>query len=197
VVSDYHLPHIRHLYRYRRIQEFEHDLDEMLKWFEPVSFEEYLKSEGNGKRRMVLSFDDGLAECHEIIAPLLLRKGIPAVFFLNNHFIDNRGLFFRYKASLIIDEILSDCKSKEKASEFLVIPKEQVVKAIRMVNFSQQALLDELARKVEVDFVDYMREDPVYLNSQQVEELVKWGFEIGGHSPDHSDFSSLTLETMV
>ncbi len=98
---------------------------------------------------------------------------------------------------MIIDQILIDCKSKEKASEYLVIPEEQVVDAILMVKYNQQALLDELAPQMEVDFTEIMKEDPVYVNSQQVMELVQWGFEIGGHSPDHADFSSLSPEKMI
>lgn len=204
VVSGFHLPHVRHLYRYRREDEFERDLEEMLQWFEPIAPGEYLESgshakkgrraKGGGKRRMVLSFDDGLAECHQVVAPMLLRKGIPAAFFLNNHFIDNRGLFFRYKASLIADRIISECKAREKASEYLKIPENQVVRAVLMVRQHQQALLDELARKVDLDFVEYLRDQPVYMNSQQVRELVEWGFDIGGHSTDHADFSLLDPE---
>ncbi len=204
VVSDWHLPHIRHLYRYKRANEFENDLEELLKWFEPLSFDDYLKqkregggSQGRGKRSMVLSFDDGLIECHQIIAPILRKKGVPAAFFLNNHFIDNKGLFYRYKASLIIDTILSDCKAREKISEYLVIPEEQVVKALGMVSFAQQSLLDELARLVELDFVEIISDDPVYMNKEQVREIVEWGFEIGGHSLNHPDFSSLAPEDMV
>ena len=57
--------------------------------------------------------------------------------------------------------------------------------------------LDELARVVEVDFADYMSDQPVYMNSNQVADLVSWGFEIGGHSPDHVDFSTLDIDLMV
>ena len=207
VVSDWHLPHIRHLYRYRRETEFKKDLEEMMKWFKPVGLTEYLddmqKDRGNGlgqgshRKQMVLTFDDGLVECHQVIAPLLKKMGVPATFFLNNHFIDNRGLFFRYKASMIIDKVISECKAREKASEYLVIPEQQVPDAIRMIHHGQQTLLDELARQVEVDFVDYMSDQPVYMNSNQVIDLVNWGFEIGGHSPDHVDFSTLNAELMI
>lgn len=199
VVSDWHLPHIRHLYRYRKVKEFESDLEEMLKWFEPVSLVDYLEVDpkDKGKRLMVLSFDDGLTECHQTIAPLLKRKGVPATFFLNNYFVDNRGLFFRYKASLIMDQVISDCKARERAAKYLSIPEEQVVDAIRMIKYGQQSLLDALAIQVEVDYVDYLREHPVYMSSQQVNELVNWGFEIGGHSPDHTDFSLLDPKEMI
>ena len=137
VVSDEYLPHIRHLYRYRNVDQFEKDMDELLAIFEPLSLTEYLEEpeRKRGRRCMVLSFDDGLWECHQVIAPVLRKKGIPAVFFLNNQFIDNQGLFYRYKASIIIDRILSDCKSREKAAEYLVVPDYQVADAIRIVNY--------------------------------------------------------------
>ena len=207
VVSDWHLPHIRHLYRYRRVDEFEKDLEQMLTYYEPVSLSDFLRIthhglhkpriEGKRRRLMVLTFDDGLVECHQTIAPILKQKGIPATFFLNNYFIDNRGLFYRFRASLVIDKIISDCKAREKAAEFLDIPGERVEVAIGMIKYDQHALLDRLAREVEVDFVDYLREYPVYMNSQQVKELVDWGFEIGGHSPEHADFSTLDPEEII
>jgi peptidoglycan/xylan/chitin deacetylase (PgdA/CDA1 family) len=199
VVSDEYLPHIRHLYRYRNVDQFDKDLDELLAIFEPLSLGEYLEGpeRKRGRRCMVLSFDDGLWECHQVIAPVLKKKGVPAVFFLNNQFIDNRGLFYRYKASIIIDRILSDCKSREKAAEFLVVSDEQVADAIRIVNYRQQPLLDAIADIVEVDFQDYIKECPVYLSSQQVMELLDMGFEIGGHSPDHVDFTSLDPGEMI
>ena len=43
VVSDWHLPHIRHLYRYKRVKEFDNDLEELLKWYEPLSVNDYLQ----------------------------------------------------------------------------------------------------------------------------------------------------------
>ena len=78
-----------------------------------------------------------------------------------------------------------------------MIPEDKVAVAIRMIKHDQHALLDALARQVEVDFIDYLREHPVYMNSQQVKELVDWGFELGGHSPGHDDFSSLDPEEIT
>jgi peptidoglycan/xylan/chitin deacetylase (PgdA/CDA1 family) len=207
VVSDWHLPHIRHLYRYRRVDEFKKDLEQMLTYYEPVSLSDFLRKthhdlhkpriEDKKRRFMVLTFDDGLVECHQTIAPILKQKGIPATFFLNNYFIDNRGLFYRFRASLVIDKVISDCKAREKAAEFLNIPEDKIEVAIGMIKYDQHALLDRLAKEVEVDFVDYLREYPVYMNSQQVKELVDWGFEIGGHSPEHADFSLLDTEAII
>jgi peptidoglycan/xylan/chitin deacetylase (PgdA/CDA1 family) len=197
VVTDRKLAHIRHLYNYRNETDFVKDLDEMLKLFEPVSMNDFMKEEAGGRMRMVITFDDGLAECYQVVAPLLKKKGIPALFLLNNNFIDNKGLFFRYKAGILIDRILSDPAAMQGVAEYLVIPEQQVVHALHMINYRQQALLDAIAAIVEMDFSKYLAEEPVYMSSEQVEDLVRWGFEIGGHSNDHADFALMDRDEMI
>jgi peptidoglycan/xylan/chitin deacetylase (PgdA/CDA1 family) len=210
-VSSHELPHIRHLYTLRTPGEFEQDLDEFLRWYEPVSLADYLKdAEEYGSRgverkaglekrkpKMVLSFDDGLAECHAVVAPLLMKKGIPAVFFLNNDFIDNRDLFFRYKASILVDRVSSDERAMKRLAEYLGIPEAHIVKAIMKVRYPQKPLLDNLAEEVEVDFIQYVRTQPVYMTTAQVSDLVQWGFELGAHSRDHAEFSLLEEGVMA
>lgn len=192
-VSPESLPHVSHLYRVLKPAEFERDLDKLLLMFEPLSLGDYLEnSEGKkGKHSMVLTFDDGLKGCYEFIAPLLKKKGIPATFFLNNKFIDNKGLFYRYKASLLIHQIRDDCRAMEKVAAFLKISKEQVETSVRMIGWDQRALLDSLAMEAELDFAGYLRSRPVYMNSNEVEDILEWGFDIGAHSSDHADFTYL------
>ena len=187
------LAHVSHLYTLRTEVEFENDLDELLHYFEPLSLGDYLEGGRlqKGKPCMVLSFDDGLAECHDFIAPLLRKKGIPAAFFLNNHFIDNRGLFYRYKASLLIDRMKSEAKAMKTVADYLHIPEKRAVESILLIGQDQVSLLDALVKEVQIDVTGYQQEHPVYMSSKQIMDLVDWGFEIGGHSPAHADFSSL------
>ena len=79
------LPHISHLYRVIKPDAFEKDLDQLLKYFEPLSLEDYLRGEEEkgGSRSMVLTFDDGLKGCYDFVAPLLKKKGI--TLFLKKH----------------------------------------------------------------------------------------------------------------
>ncbi len=197
-VSPEPLAHVSHLYRVLKPEEFEKDLDQLLHYFEALSLGDYLENRG-GKRAkpaMVLTFDDGLKGCYDFIAPLLKKKGIPATFFLNNKFIDNKGLFYRYKASLLIHQVYSDCRAMEKVAAFLKINMEQIETSIRMIGWDQRALLDALAVEAELDYTFYMRSNQVYLNSPEVEDLLKWGFDIGAHSSDHVDFTSLDAVEM-
>jgi peptidoglycan/xylan/chitin deacetylase (PgdA/CDA1 family) len=199
VVSNDPLPHIRHLYHVRSVAQFEKDLEVLLALYHPLSLKEHLDGvkPSKGKRNMVLSFDDGLSECYHHIAPILKREGVPAVFFLNNDFIDNAGLFYRYKTGLILEYVLSDCRAMESAAEFLAIPQEQVVKAIQMVKYKQQPLLDALAKEIELNFIEYQEQQPVYMSTAQIRELLEWGFEIGGHSPDHASFDELDEDELL
>ena len=198
-VSPEALPHVSHLYRVIKLASFENDLEQLLLRFEPVSLEDYLENRGvkKGRRRMVLTFDDGLKECYDIIAPMLIKKGIPATFFLNNRFIDNKGLFYRYKASLLVRQVRDDCRAKEKVADFLKIDKEQVEASIKMIAWDQRALLDVLAGEAELDYASYLRTRPVYLSSGEIKKLLYWGFEVGGHSSDHMDFSGLDPDQMI
>ena len=198
-VSPESLPHISHLYRVLKPAEFEQDLDQLLNWYEPLSLGEYLEGADSkkGKRVMVLSFDDGLKGCYDYIAPLLKKKGVPAVFFLNNKFIDNRGLFYRYKASLLIHQAKMDCRIRENLAEYLHIPKEQVEATLGMIGWDQRELLDALTVVAELDFPSYLRAHPVYMSKGEIRKLLDWGFDVGGHSSEHSDFADLEHDQLA
>ena len=146
---------------------------------------------------MLLTFDDGLLECHQIIAPILKKKGIPAVFFLNNHFIDNKGLFFRYKVSILIDMILTNPRKVSLVANYLGILDEKVISTLMGITYSQLEKLEVIADLLEVDFKENMKTRPVYMSTNQVKELISWGFEIGGHSLDHPRYSDLNRADMV
>src|ERR1051326_3999551 len=65
VVSNEYLPHIAHLYSYRDIKEFKEEVELLLKHFKPISLAEIKTSEG-----FHLTFDDGLKEMYDIVAPI-------------------------------------------------------------------------------------------------------------------------------
>jgi peptidoglycan/xylan/chitin deacetylase (PgdA/CDA1 family) len=198
-VSPGPLPHIGHLYRVMTPEAFERELEQLLKWFEPVSLGDYLDREGEQTRKpcMVLTFDDGLKGCYEYIAPLLKRKGVPGVFFLNNSCIDNRSLFYRYKASLLAHQVKEDRTSLERAAGFLKTGPKRVEASIMLVGYDQAELLDALAVELDLDFHGYLRSREVYMNSSEIRELMDWGFDLGGHSATHIEFRNLEPDEMI
>lgn len=200
-VSDEDLPHIKQLYQLRSSALFEKDLDFLLKHYRPIDLFELIeinkdKKSSSAKGYMHLSFDDGLSSCHDIIAPILQKKGIPATFFLNSAFIDNKALMFRYKVSLCIESLSKiDSKLREnilkKSKDFF----EKNDPAL--ANYNESAKLDELADLLQLDFDEYLREKKPYMNTDQIQNLLNLGFSIGSHSVDHPLYSKISLEQQL
>ena len=187
VVSDRNLDYIKN-YPYRSAKEFERELDYILKHFYPVSLEDLMAGTKPKKNIFHLSFDDGLRECSEIIAPVLLRKGIPATFFVNTGFIDNKGLFHRYKASLILNQLT---KNPDSQAEHLLKKHGITRKNLLQIKHTLTHVLEEAAELMEIDFAEYLEKNQPYLSTAELKSLHKKGFSIGGHSHDHAEFWTL------
>jgi len=205
-ISNDYLPHIAHLYRYNNEKEFERDLDLLLKHFDPITLQELIDSDGNGayfsKPSLHLSFDDGLRECAEIIAPMLLRKGIPATFFVNSGFVDNRGLLYRFKVSLIMDKIQkSEISHGELAAIQALMPEgarkpkdpAAIKKLLSKLGYEHQFVINQIADVFEIDFGVFLRNQKPYMTKTQIKTLVSDGFTIGAHSIDHPMYSKLDI----
>jgi len=207
LVSDEEVIHIKHLYKVRNVKSFEKDLDFFLKNFYPIDINYFLDKINNGcsinKKFFVLSFDDGLREFHDIIAPILLRKGIPAICFLNSNFIDNKDLFYRYKTSILL-EYLTTAKIpeslKNKIENWFInkgLKLDNNYKSLFSINYLNKHYLDELADLLNVNFHEYLQKVKPYLSSNQIQTLIKQGFLFGSHSMDHPQFSDLQLTQQI
>jgi len=187
-VSNKYLPHIKHLYNYRNIDEFTNELDFYLKHFSPISLTDLINSNySKDKSYFFLSFDDGLREVYDIIAPILLKKGIPATFFVNTNFIDNKELFYRFKASLIFDYYLKTNKIKDNNISNIDILKGNIT----------NKELNKLAEIFNIDFNNFLQKQRPYLTTTQIKTLIKQGFDIGSHSKAHKKYNSLSIENQV
>ncbi|PIF06331.1 MAG: hypothetical protein CSA36_02255 [Draconibacterium sp.] len=184
VVSNRNLPHVMN-YAYRNISQFEAELDFFLKYFTPVSLEDLITGNFNENNAFHLTFDDGLKECAEVIAPILLKKGIPATFFVNPAFIDNKALFHKYKASLILRTLLKP--ENEKQLDEL---KDSGLTADNMLfaNYLQNDKLNKIAEKLNIDFQAFLHTEKPYLTLNQLLHLKDNGFTIGAHSNTHPEF---------
>jgi len=206
-VSNTPLPHVNQIYSVRSSASFTKDLDFLTKHFQAVGLEE-LEAFRNGGRKpskpcMFLTFDDGLSGIYDIVAPELLKRGIPAAFFINTDFIDNQDLFFRYKASLILDRLEHNNYPKAVLENFQ--RRFHLVRAGRInirefvlgVTYQRRAELDEMAKLVDLDFTTFLKVKKPYLTSTQISELAYSGFYIGAHSKDHPLFTGLALDEQI
>jgi peptidoglycan/xylan/chitin deacetylase (PgdA/CDA1 family) len=200
-ISDEELPHINQLYQVRSTALFEKDLDFLLKYYDPIELSELIainkgKTKKISKPIMHLSFDDGLSSCYDTVAPILNKKGIPATFFLNSDFIDNKALMFRYKVSLCLNALNNLNTDKrvvllKKTAQFFER------KEPALAQYSESSKIDELAFLLDLDFGIYLSEMKPYMSSEQIQQLLNQGFSIGSHSKDHPLYSDLSTEEQL
>jgi peptidoglycan/xylan/chitin deacetylase (PgdA/CDA1 family) len=200
-ISDEDLVHIKHLFTVRTKKIFEKDIDFFLKHYSPIDYDTLISIIENRipikKNSFLLSFDDGLREFHDIIAPILISKGIPAICFLNSNFIDNKDLFFRYKTSILIEKLTTNQISSAVHKELKVrffnrkLPIENNYRSMLLLGHSDKLFIDELAKILDVDFIEYLNKVKPYLDSTQISKLITQGFKFGSHSIDHPLFSDL------
>ena len=189
----YPLPHIHHLYPPKTISHFEKDLDFLLKHYQPISLQE-LYEVATGKRSLQknsfhLTFDDGLREVYEFAFPILKQKGIPATVFLNSDFVDNQDLFFRYKASLLIQknmELGSDLKDNTSTLSNLLA-----------INFAERKKLDDIADSLGVNFKQFLKTQQPYLSTKQIHILKNNNFTFGAHSVNHPKYSEISFDEKI
>jgi len=206
MVSNEEVPHVKHLYTYRNVRQFKDDIDFFLRYYSPISLYDLINSRKNDRdlpeESFLLTFDDGLREQYDIIAPILIEKGIPATFFLTIDFLDNKQLFYRHKASILIEHVqksgeLNSIDEIKNIFSKYEIKFTDLKTSILSVKYNRKHVLNEIALLLGVDFDNYLSCVKPFLNTEQVKELVKDGFTIGAHSIDHPLYSSLSLEEQL
>lgn len=207
VVSDDEVPHLNNLYTFRDVSQFKDDLGVLQRFFQPLPLQEFLANLGDGtqvrQNTFMLTFDDGLKQCYEVVAPILSSIGIPAIFFLCSAFVDNKELAYDHKKSLLNGVVrsggLSSTQKKEAAAllKSIGIVEPDLALGLLRVDYQRRHVLDRIAAVLNFDFDGYLRTVKPYLTSEQIIELLKMGHAIGAHSIDHPRYSDLPLGEQI
>lgn len=207
LVSDKPVPHIDKLYPYQDSRQFEANLDQLLRHFQPLSLDDIIRQQQTGrpfeKKGFLISFDDGLRQVYETAAPILLRKGVPAALFLNPSFVDNKDIFYNFKKGLILDRLDKTINSEKFlgpasgafGQKFDTVP--QLRSAIRSVNYLNRQIMDALGPLFDLDFDSFRQEQKPFMSTEQIKELIAKGFGVGSHSLDHPLYSLLSPDEQL
>lgn len=191
----------KYLYEPRKISDFKKDLEVLTKYYKPLSLQEFV-SISKAKKKIKenyfhLTFDDGLSNFHKVVAPILLEKNISATVFINTDFVDNKALFYRYKASLLCQNYeKSSLKEKRTFHDFFE-QKKSIKQKLLSINYNNRNILDNLAKAVNYDFKEFLEEKKPYLTIGQIQELLDMGFTIGGHSKNHPLYADIDFEEQI
>ncbi len=191
-ISNQQLEYISELYPVKNNALFLADLEFLLQHFTPLhpSQLDHIESvKRKIKPYFVLSFDDGLIGNYELIAPILEQKGIPAIFFINSAFVDNKDCFYRYKASMLINQI------KQKPPK--IQKKAPSIQDILAIDYLNQEQITIWANELDIPLDQLVEEQNIYMSSEQIRNLSKKGFSIGAHSVDHPQFNKISVQEQV
>jgi len=205
IICDEPPAHVKYLYDCKTISQFERDLDFLLRRYRAIDIAKIIyhvkAREPLHEPIMLLSFDDGLREIYDYVVPILLRKGVPSVFFINTAFIDNKEMSYDHKKSLIIERLLSPARSQISRVLDLLGKKELSTKTwlegIKNLTFNERSIIEKIGRELEIDFNGYLKENHPYLGKDQIIKLLSDGFYVGSHSIDHPRYIDIPLEEQL
>jgi peptidoglycan/xylan/chitin deacetylase (PgdA/CDA1 family) len=192
------LPYLDGLYHIPSEKQFTEDLDILLKHYKPIDLKQLhnynLNKELPSKGKFFfLSFDDGLKQCVDIVAPILKKKGIPATFFVNTAFIDNVEFMHRFKIVLLSKEVKADKSNvlKNKVEQFFqqeFTCRYKAAKHLFSVRFPQKDILEKLIDACETPVIEKLKKMAPYMSLVDLKNLQKAGHTIGAHSHEHPEF---------
>jgi len=225
LVSNVAQPHVRH-YRPLTTAEFEKDLAYLQRSFVFTSYDELLQRRGAARaprdNSVILTFDDGFAQCANVVAPILLRHGLTCIFFVITDLIDNGTIFRESVASLCVDAILRHPAHEVEAivqelglpSRYRSAPefKTSLRPSLEVAELGEicdrrlrtllnwlltateadMAAVDALAQRLGVSPGEYLRRVQPYLTAEQIRALHAAGFTIGAHGRSHRMLQSMS-----
>ena len=200
-VSDEKQNFENYLYPARKVQDFKKDLTVLKNYYSSISMQQFIeitKSKENiNKNYFHVTFDDGLSNFYKVVAPILLERKISATVFINSDFVDNKGLFYRYKASLLVQNYEKSSQKEKKKFHDFFDKNNDIKESLFSINFNDKETLDTLATEVNFNFDEYLETEKPYLSTTQIQELIDKGFTIGSHSKSHPLFTDIELQTQV
>jgi peptidoglycan/xylan/chitin deacetylase (PgdA/CDA1 family) len=174
---------------------FEAVLRFLVRYYTPVSLQDVIdncKGRGLPRRAVLVTFDDGYASVMESAAPLCDKFGVPAIFFLNAAFVDNRRLgpdnLVCYAANVYGMETINAavrCVEGRDGPE-LECMADVFTRFFPAISLpKRQSFLDALLRLGGIDERQLAGGAGLYMTSKQLQGLAASNCEIGNHTYTH------------
>jgi peptidoglycan/xylan/chitin deacetylase (PgdA/CDA1 family) len=186
--------------------KFEAALRFLARYYSPVTLQDVLTNcygRGLPRRALLLTFDDAYASVVEWAAPLCRQLGIPAVFFVNAAFLDNRCLAPDNLVCFVADAmgmptINAAARTARGEHQAQLHALSEVFSDFfpSITLAERQIFLDALRRLAGVDDSRLAGEGRLYLTSKQLRDLASFNFEIGNHTYTHVHGRSLSQDDL-
>jgi len=195
-------------------KDFEAQIKFMLRHFKPVKPSEVFLKENMPRNRFAVTFDDGLEDNYTVAAPILKRLGVPAAFYVVSEYVGTDKIFWWERLAFILRTtqkwgLSLQCLTSglDKLGE---LPREFKLHNLQQREFAHTQLCGKLlmCRQQEADkFINSIAEllnvrapvegrDFPLMNWEQLRDLSRQGFEIGGHSATHINLAKANAEEL-
>ena len=200
------------------IEEFENQLNYLSKNYDIISIEDFYYKNFNPERKTcVLTFDDGYVDHYEFVLEKLLKYNVKGAFFAPVDVVSNNKVLDVNKIHLVLasaseDLILSRIKyhfsnlTNDNNLEYYInkidINCRYDSKKTVIIKRLLQTVLDLdtrsfICNKLIEEFIDKNEKElsnEIYLNFNQISEMIDYGMHFGSHGKSHFWFNSLNLK---
>lgn len=155
------------------------------------------------KNELVITTDDGFKENYTVIAPILDDFNATFTSLVCNNLIDNKSLMWRNVLFYIKNELPKnkiednvDLLCKEKKIEQPKLGESLLSWSFRTWTLENKDENAMFLWNISFDYSisEFLKENTPYLNSNQINELIRNNFTIGSHSKSHPHFKNLSKE---
>ncbi len=159
---------------------------------------------------VLLTFDDGYKDNHDVVMPLLAKRGQSAVFFVATHYLEARRLFWWDRVNLLLKRSTKErleLAYPEALSLPLRTPAERAasIRAVLRVIKDRFALdlerfLEALAEAADVHLSredERRRVDDLLMTWDEVRALRKGGMDVASHTSTHRVLQTLPPDRLA
>ncbi len=199
IIKDIKVDHIENLYSFKNKEQFLFDIDILNSHYKSLDPKNLLENSLK-KNSFLLSFDDGLQEIYTEVYPILKKKNIKAIFFINPSFVDNREGLYKHYISIIISNLKSknyEKSSLDKISEIFSFSYhniEEFKQKFTNIKYTERGKVNDVLNFLNINIEAYLKSHKPYITKEQIQEMVDDGFYFGGHTMTHPPLIQLSYE---
>ncbi|NMH87730.1 polysaccharide deacetylase family protein [Flavivirga algicola] len=199
IIKDNPVTHIENLYSFKNKEQFLSDINILSSNYKSLDPKNLLERSIE-ENSFLLSFDDGLQEVYTEIYPILKKKNIKAIFFINPSFVDNKEGLYKHYISIIISSLKSqnfDKSTLDKISNifsFSYHSVEEFKQKFTSIKFTERGKINDVLNLLNINIEDYLKKHKPYITKAQIQEMIDDGFYFGGHTMLHPPLVQLSYE---
>lgn len=193
-------------------EQLDRHLTYMKRWFDIVGMDDFFAFGRGGtlpKNPLLITFDDGYLDNHDVVLPILQKHGVKATFFIATHYISERRLFWWDKIALLVNRSTRasiDLEYPTPRSLSLADPAAKVRARMRLLRIVKdhygldlERFLVELAASADVTFSrDEERRvaDEKLMTWDHVRALRRAGMDVQSHTSTHRVLQTIDEVTL-